>query len=105
MVKKRSKNARPSYHDKTEIVMTAVRRLVYEQKLRGGGDYGFTMAQIAEEAGYSRSQRFMETLYSMCDDGLLQKQEWQSGNPHIPNRIWFRLPASVKQQSFTSSIS
>lgn len=102
MSKKRQKRSRPSYHDKCEIVLTAVRRLVYEQKLRGGSDFGFTMAQIAEEAGYSRSQRFMETLYSMCDDKMLQKQEWTSGNAHIPNRVWFRLPVSVKQTSFAS---
>lgn len=102
MMKKREKRARPSYHDKCEIILTSIRRLVYEQTLRHGVDYGFTMAQIAEASDYARSQRFMETLYSMCDDGLLQKQEWKSGNPHIPNRVWFRLPASVKQQSFAS---
>ena len=102
MPKKRSKSTRPSYHDKAEIIRSAIRRLVYEQQLRGGPGYGFTMAQIAEEAGYSRSQRFMETLYSMCDDNMLEKQEWKSGNAHIPNRVWFRLPASVKQTSFVS---
>lgn len=102
MPKKREKRSRPNYHDKTSIVLAAVRRLVYEQKLRGGADFGFTMAQIAEEAGYARSQRFMETLYSMCDDKLLDKQEWKSGNPHIPNRVWFRLPVSVKQTTFVS---
>lgn len=102
MSKKRQKRTRPSYFDKCEIVISAIRRLVYEQKLRTNVDFGFTMAQIAEEAGYSRSQRFMETLYSMCDDGLIEKQEWKSGNPHIPNRVWFRLPSSVKQQLFVS---
>ena len=102
MSKKRSKRERPNYHDKTAIVLAAIRRLVYEQKLKGGPGYGFTMAQIAEEAGYSRSQRFMETLYSMCDDKLLEKQEWQSGNAHIPNRVWFRLPTTVKQTSFVA---
>lgn len=105
MAKRRTKVARPSYHDKTEIILTAIKRLVYEQKLRGGADFGFTMAQIAEEAGYARSQRFMETLYSMCDDGMLDKQEWRSGNPQIPNRLWFRLPASTKQVSFAALIS
>lgn len=102
MAKKRQKTTRPNYHDKCEIILAAVRRLVYEQKMRHNIDYGFTMAQIAEEAGYSRSQRFMETLYSMCDDGLLQKQEWDSGNHKIPTRIWFRLMPSVKQTSFAS---
>lgn len=102
-MRKKSVHApRPKYQDKCEVVLKAVRKLVYEQKLRGGPGFGFTMADIAQEAGYARSQRFMETLYSMCDDGLLEKQEWKSGNAHIPNRVWFRLPASVKQQSFVS---
>lgn len=99
---KRQKWSRPNYHEKTAIVLSAVRRLFYEQKLRGGADFGFTMAQIAKEAGYARSQRFMETLYSMCDDKMLDKQEWKSGNTHIPNRVWFRLPVSVKQTSLVS---
>lgn len=100
MSNKRKKHTRPAYHDKCQIVLSSVRRLVYEQRLRTNVDFGFTMAQIAEEAGYSRSQRFMETLYSMCDDKLLEKQEWKSGNTHIPNRIWFRLASSVKQTAF-----
>lgn len=102
MPDKRKKRERPAYHDKTAIVLAAVRRLVYEQKLRGGPGFGFTMAQIAEEAGYARSQRFMETLHSMVDDKLLEKQEWKSGNSRIPDRFWFRLPSTVKQTSFVS---
>lgn len=102
MPKKRVKKSRPSYHDKCEIILAAVRQLVYEQKVRGGPGFGFTMAQIAEEAGYARSQRFMETLHSMVDDKMLEKQEWKSGNSHIPDRFWFRLPSTVKQTSFAS---
>lgn len=102
MRKKSIHAPRPSYHDKCMLILKAVRSLVYEQTLRGGADFGFTMAQIAERAGYARSQRFMETLYSMCDDKMLDKQEWKSGNAHIPNRVWFRLPSSVKQTSFAS---
>lgn len=102
MAKKRQKGSRPAYHDKAQIILSAIRSLVYEQTLRGGADFGFTMAQIAEASGYARSQRFMETLYSMADDKMLDKQEWKSGNAHIPDRVWFRLPASVKQTSFAS---
>lgn len=102
MAKKRVKGSRPSYHNKCQIVLAAIRTLVYEQKLRGGSDFGFSMAQIAEEAGYARSQRFMETLYSMVDDKMIEKQTWKSGNAHIPDRVWFRLPSSVKQTKFAS---
>lgn len=102
MVSKRKNGVRPNYHDKAAIVLAAIRRLVYEQKIRGGADFGFTMAQIAQEAGYARSQRFMETLHSMVDDKMLEKQEWKSGNTRIPDRFWFRLPSTVKQKSFAS---
>lgn len=93
---------RPSYHDKCDVVIKAIKRLKYAQAQRHNVDYGFTMAQIAEECGYARSSRFMDTLIAMCDDKLLEKQEWDSGNHKMPKRFWFRLPASVKQTSFAS---
>lgn len=93
---------RPRYQDKCEIVLKAVKRLVYNQHhWNTAHGYGFTMATIAEEAGYARSQRFMETLYSMCDDGLLEKAEF-SGNALSDKHYVFRLPSSVKQTSFAS---
>lgn len=100
-MRKKSVHApRPAYHDKVEIVTKAIKRLVYEQKKRTHLDFGFTMAQIAEEAGYARSARFMETLHSMCDDGYLVKQEWKIPGTVAPTRYVFRLPSSVKQTSF-----
>lgn len=102
-MRKKSVHApRPKYHDKTEVVLKAVKRLVYQEKQRNQRYSGFTMAQIAEEAGYARSQRFMETLYSMCDDGLLKKTEWVVSDHGIKNRVEFCLPPSVKQTSFAS---
>lgn len=102
-MRKKSVHApRPRYADKCIVIVNAVKRLKYAQSQRHNIDYGFTMAQIAEEAGYSRSSRFMDTLLSMCDDGLLEKREWKSGNTKMPVHFWFRLPASVKQQSFAS---
>ncbi len=91
---------RPRYQAKCELVLKAIRRLVYNQhqwnSVRG---YGFSMAVIAEEAGYARSQRFMETLYSMCDDGLIEKLEFD-GNALSDKHVIFRLPSSVKQTSY-----
>lgn len=102
MRKKSTHAPRPRYTDKCDAIVKAVRKLVYNQQLRGGPGFGFTMAQIAEEAGYARSSRFMDTLHCMCDDGLLEKQEWKSGNPKMPIHYWFRLPATHKQKSFAS---
>jgi hypothetical protein len=102
-MRKKSVNAtRPRYQDKCAVILKAIRKLVYAQQLRGGSDFGFTMAQIAEEAGYARSSRFMDTLHCMCDDKLLEKQECKSGNPKMPIHYWFRLPSSRKQTSFAS---
>lgn len=102
MRKKSIHAPRPSYPDKCIVVLKAIARLKYAQAQRHNMDYGFTMAQIAEEAGYARSSRFMDTLLCMCDDGFLEKQEWKSGNQKIPKHFWFRLPATVKQTSFAS---
>lgn len=100
-MRKKSVHApRPQYHDKAQVVVKAVRRLVYEQKKRTHLDFGFTMAQIAEEAGYARSARFMETLHSMVDDGFLVKQEWKIPGTIAPTRYVFTLPPSHKQTSF-----
>lgn len=102
-MRKKSLHApRPRYQDKCELVLKAIKRLVYNQhswnEARG---YGFSMAVIAEETGYARSQRFMETLYSMCDDGLIEKIEFKGGSLS-EKHVVFRLPSSVKQTSFAS---
>lgn len=91
---------RPSYLKKAEVVLSAIRRLTYRQEQRKLPSFGFTMAQIAEEAGYSRSSRFMDTLHCMSDDGLITKEEWDVSGTVYEKRFVFRLPASVKQTSF-----
>jgi AraC-like DNA-binding protein len=91
---------RPTYLDKTKIVLSALRRLTYAQAQRKLPNFGFTMAQIAEEAGYARSSRFMDTLHCMTDDGMIDKQEWSIPGTVYEKRFVFRLPASVKQTTF-----
>lgn len=93
---------RPSYRDKTKVVCAAVRRLVYEQRLRTNEDFGFSMAQIAEEAGYARSARFMDTLHCMVSEGLLEMDTRKIEGAQVETRYMFRLPSSVKQTSFVS---
>lgn len=102
MRKKSIHSPRPRYSDKCGVVLKAIRKLVYEQKLRGGVDFGFTMAQIAEEAGYARSMRFMETLNQMVGDGILEAQEWKIPGTVAPNRVVFRIASTHKQTSFAS---
>lgn len=93
---------RPSYRDKTKVVVSAIKRLVYEQRLRTNEDFGFTMAQIAEASGYARSARFMDTLHCMVSEGLLEMEDRKVIGAKIEKRFVFRLPPSVKQQSFAS---
>lgn len=93
---------RPNYRDKTKVVISAIRRLVYEQRLRTNEDFGFTMAQIAEEAGYARSSRFMDTLHCMVSEGLLEMEDRKVIGAAIEKRFVFRLPSTVKQTSFTA---
>lgn len=100
-MRKKSMHApRPRYEDKCKTVLIALKRLYYEQRERTHLDFGFTMAQIAEKSGYARSQRFMETLYSMCDDGYLEKQEWQAKNSGpVKTHIVFRIKPDRKQEA------
>lgn len=91
---------RPSYRDKTKVIQAAVRRLVYEQRLRTNEEFGFSMAQIAEEAGYARSARFMDTLHCMVSEGLLEMDDRKIEGAKIEKRYMFRLPASRKQTTF-----
>lgn len=102
MRKKSVHSPRPRYSEKCDVILKAMRKLVYEQKVRGGADFGFTMAQIAEEAGYARSMRFMETLNQMVGDKLLDVQEWRVAGTIAPNRVVFRIAATHKQKSFAS---
>lgn len=91
---------RPTYLEKSKVVLSAIRRLTYRQEQRKLPNFGFTMAQIAEEAGYARSSRFMDTLHCMSDDGLITKEEWAIPGTVYEKRFVFRLPSSVKQTSF-----
>lgn len=100
MRKKSIHAPRPRYQDKCKAVLAAMRRLIYRQALDGYRSGYMRMSEIAEEAGYARSQRFMETLYSMCDDGLLEKKEWNTGKGITGKEVVFRLPVTHKQQSF-----
>jgi hypothetical protein len=98
-MRKKSMHAkRPSFFDKSKDVLAAIKRLTYRQAQRTNLDFGFTMAQIAEEAGYARSQRFMETLYSMVDEGMLDKQEWPWSTGAVKTRCVFRIKATHKQK-------
>ena len=102
MRKKSVHGPRPRYADKCKLILAAIRSLVYyQQEYHYEKKHGFTMAQIAERCGYARSQRFMETLYSMADDGMIEKIEC-SGNGLADKTYVFRLPSSVKQTSFAS---
>lgn len=100
-MRKPSRHApRPTYLEKTKVVLSAIRRLTYRQQERTHLNFGFTMAQIAEEAGYARSSRFMDTLHCMTDDGLIEKQEWAIPGTVYEKRFVFRIPSTVKQTSF-----
>lgn len=105
MRKKSIHAPRPRYEDKCKLVIKAIKTLVYFQaEWVNKKHYGFSMKEIAEAAGYARSQRFMETLYSMADDGLIEKIEFD-GNGLADKHVVFRLPSSVHQSSFISSKS
>lgn len=102
MRKKSIHAPRPRYQDKCDLVLKAIKRIVYEQKMEDKKEGYIRMSEIAEEAGYARSQRFMETLYSMCDDGLIEKIEPDADSPIVEKYVKFRLPSSAKQTSFTA---
>lgn len=100
-MRKKSVHApRPRYQDKCTSIVKALKTLVYYQnEYHHSKAHGFTMAQIAEQAGYARSSRFMDTLHSMHDDGLIERLEF-NGNGLSDKHYVFRLPSSVKQRSF-----
>jgi len=102
-MRKKSVHApRPGYQDKCNLILKAVRRLMYNRFYGDGNDDGFTMAMIAEEAGYARSARFMDTLHCMVSEGLLVMEDEKVSGAMVEKRYRFHLPSSVKQQSFVS---
>lgn len=99
-MRKKSMHApRPAYVDKCKVVLKGLHQLIYNSQYRHQ-QYGFTMSQIAEASGYARSSRFMETLYSMCDDGLLEMKEIDGRGGPIKKEVLFRFKATFKQKGF-----
>jgi len=99
--KKTAKNKR-SFDEKSAIVMNAInadmRRTAALYKDSKVMKYGkqYTMGQLAQMSGYSRSSRFMLFLYEMVDRGYLAKSEWNGheicGRGICDVNIYFMLP-------------
>lgn len=102
-VHREAKNKR-SLDRKIELIMSAIkddfRRVKAIEGMQGKGSYGklYTMAEIAKLSGYSRSSKFMLTLYEMVDRKLLVKQEYNSrtGKAITPVNIYFMLPETER---------
>lgn len=99
-MRKKSMHApRPRYQDKCKAVLHGLHQLMYHSEHRYS-EYGYTMAQIARASGYARSTRFLETLYSMADDGLIEKKEFEGRGGVIKKEVYFRFKPSLKQKGF-----